>query len=61
MATPTATDGIDWNSVRNDRDVFSGAVTAGDRPFFVPYYGDGAEGANLRYVGGGIGTIGCIE
>ena len=61
MATPTATDGIDWNSVRNDRDVFSGAVTVGDRPFFVPYYGDGAEGANLRYVGGGIGTIGCIE
>ena len=50
MATPTATDGIDWNSVRNDRDVFSGAVTVGDRPFFVPYYGDGAEGANLRYV-----------
>ena len=51
MATPPATDGIDWNSVRNDRDVFSGAVTVGDRPFFVPYYGDGAEGANLRYVG----------
>jgi len=59
ITTPTATDGIDWDSVRKNRGLFSDAVAVGDRPFFVPYYGDGSKDANLRYAGGGIGTLGC--
>lgn len=57
ITTPTATDGINWNSVRANRGLFSDAVTVGDRPFFVPYYGHGYT--NQRYVGGGIGTLEC--
>ena len=64
ITTDSAENGITWDRTRPNRNIFSDAVTVGDRPFFVPYYGDDGRNetsylSGPRYVAGGIGTLGC--